>query len=863
MLTLINYNSTASENLKLEENLGEKVTLINYESLFEFINAAKEYSGVVEGVMFNSKDFILNERDVKIIFENTPAFSYDFINDDSINLKPVLNTGIMREPVDIELNKIVDKLEFILVKNKITNTYSSSEFRDDSSIVIKTLKSQFGIYYTAQFAIELISVFLPDQTLGVNDLSDRNWHLSLLKFFYKLYPEAIISIKYETITINNLKQVKVFIIISLSGKIKEKTILEAGKIKESLLEFFYSSGVYLVYDLRIVKSKEELEAAVYFIDLPLNITSYKLKIKESVSLFYNDIISSDKKVEKELLNALFFTNQLLYSYDKLLSILTEQHDGSAFVIHLKPFTPESYIKSLSNEIKYLNNPEIRETDKINILDKLESSMFFKTVVLIYNKQNEVSNTLKHNINSDLFNADPGFEINEGINNPADIFNCLINNSEIPEEFANIFTAVEAASCFHLPFRTNFKLSGVQSEFSRFSFVPAELSTEGTLLGIKRRGELVMDIRIKDKDLNSHTYIIGQTGTGKSTMLYTMIMDQIENDKGVLIIDPNLDLCNKIAENLPAHRKNDIIIFDPTEEKYQHRINLLEYDINYPAQKSFIINEQLKIINDIYNLNITGGPVFELYFTNALLAVMENKGSIFDVVNFFLYTDKRKEILENCSNVDVINFFNNANQTTGEISFTNILFYIISKFTPYTLNEFFKNVFNTCTSDINFRDIIDNKKIFLARLPKGILGDKAAHFMGIILVNRFVMAALSRANIHEKDRRQFFMYIDEFQNFVSTDSANALAEARKYGLSMILANQTTAQIPKELKEIIIGNVGNTIFFRAGSHELSTIMPYIFTDFKEDDVLYLPNYQCIAKLLVDGKPTKPFVFETAVM
>ena len=259
-----------------------------------------------------------------------------------------------------------------------------------------------------------------------------------------------------------------------------------------------------------------------------------------------------------------------------------------------------------------------------------------------------------------------------------------------------------------------------------------------------------------------------------------------------------------------------------------------------------------------------GPIFELFMKNALLLLMDDPddlGTIADVSRVFQDSTFRTDLLKKCKDQDVVEFWKEtALRMTGENNLTNMTPYIVSKLNQLTINEFVKPIISTKTSNINFREVIDNDKILMVSLSKGKIGKIGVNILGTIVLSRIINAALSRQDLYEDSRKNFTLFVDEFQNFMSHSVMYAMSEARKYRLSLVLANQTLGQLSDNMKHSILGNVGSTIFFRPGINDVDYVMPYFSPYLTRENVLTLPNYKCIGRLQIQNTLSLPFIFDT---
>ena len=294
------------------------------------------------------------------------------------------------------------------------------------------------------------------------------------------------------------------------------------------------------------------------------------------------------------------------------------------------------------------------------------------------------------------------------------------------------------------------------------------------------------------------------------------------------------------------------------------LNLLEYDPKFPEQKTFIVNELIAILDKLYDLKTTGGPMFEQYTRNALLLLMEypEKGfTLLEIPKILADKEFRRALLVNCDNILVKDFWEKeAEKAGGEAALANMVPYITSKFNVFLANDYIRPIIAQSKSTINFRDIMDSKKILIVNLTKGRLGDINASLLGLIIVGKILMASFSRVDISEDERRDFYLYIDEFQNFATDSIATILSEARKYKLDLIIAHQFIEQLKKEIKDAVFGNVGNIMAFRVGATDAEFLVKQFEPVFDQNDLVNIDNFNAYVKLLISGKTAKPFSIST---
>lgn len=427
----------------------------------------------------------------------------------------------------------------------------------------------------------------------------------------------------------------------------------------------------------------------------------------------------------------------------------------------------------------------------------------------------------------------------------------------------VFNTEELTSIYHLP-TSMLTTPKVQFVRAKSAEAPINLPKEGIILGTNKYRGIENIIRITDNDRRRHLYIIGQTGTGKSYFMKNMIAQDIEAGKGVCVIDPHGDLVNDVLTRVPKERADDVIIFNPAELDRPIGLNMLEYDPKYPEQKTFVVNELINIFNQLYDMKTAGGPIFEQYTRNALMLLMDDpteRFTLMEVPKVLADAEFRKRLLSKCQNITVKDFWEKeAEKAGGEAALQNIVPYITSKFNVFTSNDYMQPIVGQKESGLNFREIIDQGKILLVNLSKGRLGDINSALIGLIVVGKLLMASLSRVDIPEEQRKDFYLYIDEFQN-VSTESiATILSEARKYRLNLVVAHQFIAQLKEPIKNAVFGNVGSMACFRVGAEDAKFLENYFKPNFTEQDLINIDNANTYVKLIINGQASQAFNMKT---
>ena len=430
----------------------------------------------------------------------------------------------------------------------------------------------------------------------------------------------------------------------------------------------------------------------------------------------------------------------------------------------------------------------------------------------------------------------------------------------------MYSLEDALQAFRLPLPESSGPEGVLTQPFSFSSVPENIPKEGILVGMKKTVNGYIPIRISKSSLSRHLYIMGQTGTGKSTMLKTMISECIEKNYGFALIDPHGDLFEEIIKILPEEKKSKLLVIDTIKPTESCKHNPLKYNEQDPRLKSLIINELVRIFHEYYDMKQAGGPMFEMFFKYGLLLVMDenvrNKypdTTLIDFVKVFFNDDYRNNLLLLCGNQEVVDFFKTALKMTGEQSFHNFAPYITSKLIRLTEDAYLTPIITGNDRNIDYRKLIDEGNILLVKMDKGRIGMDNVSLLGRMIISSISLAAMSRSNRSSSERTPFYLFIDEFQNFISSEIGSAMSEVRKYGLTLILSNQTLGQLNSQTIEGLMGNVGSMAFFRPGINDYGIIKHYLEPEFKREDVLKLPNFNCIARLLIDNVPSDPFLFQ----
>ena len=433
-----------------------------------------------------------------------------------------------------------------------------------------------------------------------------------------------------------------------------------------------------------------------------------------------------------------------------------------------------------------------------------------------------------------------------------------------ENNKNILNSIELATMFHFPDRQNIPTAQLERQSSKQVDAPRNMPEDGLLLGYNIFRGVKKPVNLSLADRQRHAYIVGQTGTGKSVLLKNLALQDMNANRGFAFIDPHGDVAEEILSMVPKHRTEDVIYFSPAETEYPLGLNIFEFKT--PDQKDFLIQESIKMLEKLYDPNNSGiiGPRYQHIFRNAALTVMSDPegGTFIDIPKLFVDKNFLAQKLKHVTDKSVLEFWQKeVPQSERSSDFGELKSWFISKFGAFRQNEMMRNIIGQPKSSFNLRNVMDEGKILIVNLSKGRIGELNSQLLGMIFVMKFQEAAFSRADIPEKERRNFCLYVDEFQNFSTDSFATIMSEARKYALNLIVANQFTTQLSEEIRDAVFGNMGTIISFRVGQDDVKTLAQYFQPLFDEDDLLRVPNHNAIVRTLINGVPTEAFSMEGA--
>ncbi|MGB7957770.1 MAG: type IV secretion system DNA-binding domain-containing protein [Minisyncoccia bacterium] len=367
--------------------------------------------------------------------------------------------------------------------------------------------------------------------------------------------------------------------------------------------------------------------------------------------------------------------------------------------------------------------------------------------------------------------------------------------------------------------------------------------------------------IKIDDRRRHIYVIGKTGVGKTTLLENMAIADIRSGKGIAIVDPHGEFAEKMLDFVPEERLDDVIYFDPSDMEFPVAFNPME---QVGTEYRHLIASGLmgvfkKIWADAWSARM------QYILNNTLLALLENPGAtLLGILRMFSNPAYRKQIVDNLRDPVIKAFWQDEFSKYSQKFETEALAAIQNKVGQFVSNPLVRNILGQSHSSLNMRDIMDSGKIFICNLSKGKIGEDNSALLGAMIITRLQLAAMSRVDLVEENRRDFFLYVDEFQNFATESFANILSEARKYRLSLVLAHQYIGQLrtgdSTMVRDAVFGNVGTIIAFRVGAEDAEFLEKEFMPEFLQNDLVNLSKANIYIKLMIDGVASRPFSAET---
>ncbi len=360
--------------------------------------------------------------------------------------------------------------------------------------------------------------------------------------------------------------------------------------------------------------------------------------------------------------------------------------------------------------------------------------------------------------------------------------------------------------------------------------------------------------IKTDDRRRHMYVIGKTGMGKSTLLENMVIQDIQMGHGVAYVDPHGDTVEKLLDYIPANRINDVVYFNPADLDFPIAFNVLE-SVDDPMKKNLVSSGLIAVFKKLWS--DSWGPRLEYLLRNAILALLDYPGAtMLGITRMMIDKEFRKKVTDEIKDPVVRSFWLDEYTKYSSSFQVEAISPIQNKVGQFLSMSLIRNIVGQVKSSIDIRDIMDNNKILLLNLSKGRIGEDAASLLGAMMITRIQLAAMSRVDVPELTRQDFYLYVDEFQNFATESFANILSEARKYRLNLVIAHQYIEQIGEEVRAAVFGNVGTLVTFRVGAEDAEFLGKEFAPTFTETDLVNLTKYDLYLKLMIDGVTSNPF-------
>ena len=498
-------------------------------------------------------------------------------------------------------------------------------------------------------------------------------------------------------------------------------------------------------------------------------------------------------------------------------------------------------------------------------DKQRPRKIIDDISRLFNQYNYIGlNTLKFNKAQDLQTFARHYSLRILYPDTSLLTNILKFN---PSTVLNI---KELSSIIHFPhgrFNQNPRIA-----WQKFKVIPApdDLPSEGIVVGYNNYWGVKREIRITDKDRFRHIYILGQTGTGKSTIMLTQAIDDMDNGRGFTFIDPHGEAVEFLLRHFPKERIDDLIYFDLWNTAYPIGLNPLEVSPDDSDEKDVVTNDLVEMFIQMYGHEIFG-PRIQDYFRNACLLLMDQPegGTIVDIMRLFTDEAFAEAKIRNLKDPVVAAWWNKTYKKMGDREKAEIIPFIQAKFWPFTTGVYVRNIIGQSKSAFKMYDAMQQKKIILMNLAKGISGEETSKLIGKIIAMQVKLSALKRAKIEEKDRVPHYLYVDEFQNYVSQSFESIMSEARKYRLGLVVAHQYTDQLKQgglwgelDLSKTIFGNIGNIFVYKVGAPDAEFLAKEFEPEFSQTDLTSTEAFMGACKISINNQQTRPFSFKAKI-
>jgi hypothetical protein len=575
-------------------------------------------------------------------------------------------------------------------------------------------------------------------------------------------------------------------------------------------------------------------------------------------------------------------------WSRIISVLMHQLDPMQLVVRLRPAKFSSTEqKIISNNIRLcelhlragepfqlglIHQTTLLRNALVNQLNALSDCAFNVAVFLL--AEHPIDAALGHILGQSISGKAGTTENNllcGGFSVVTEETKTAIDSGYFPEE--NSFTVSEAACAFRLPSPPMQEIPGLPLRRSRTSLalLPEVDSGEEESIDVCRNihNGLTQSVRLPADDRMRHMFIIGQTGTGKSTLMESMVLQDIRAGHGLAVIDPHGEMVDSILGKIPWERREDVILFDFLDRERPLGFNLIEW--RTIEERDFIIDEMYDSLAKIYDMKQAGGPIYETNLRGMLRLLMGDKPAddfkptLLEFRNCYLYRKFRDWLLERNDDQITYDFIRELEKSGGEAHIDNISQYITSKFGRFVHDTTLMNIIGQEKNAFDFEEVMTREKILLVKLGKGRFGSSVSALLANQLVSRFKQAAMKRGEMRPEERKDFYLYVDECHNLPASNFTELLSEARKYRMGLVLATQYAAQLKDEdnkenLLSAILGNVGCLAIFRLGPEDAQLFTSSLYPYFKAMDIMGLPNWQGYCRLQIRNNAVVPFSFES---
>jgi len=418
----------------------------------------------------------------------------------------------------------------------------------------------------------------------------------------------------------------------------------------------------------------------------------------------------------------------------------------------------------------------------------------------------------------------------------------------------IFNVEELASIFHLP-NVAVKTPTIVWARAKKGEPPSNLPIKGeipeenlTVFAKTNFRHMLKEFGIKLPDRRLHMYLIGKTGTGKTTMLQNMVLDDMKEGRGLAVVDPHGDFIEFILNRVPSYRINDVLLFDPSDFENPIGFNLLE-NVD-PDARNIVASGLIGIFKKIWG-DVSWGPRLEYILRNAILSLMAYKDStLLGIMKILVDKNYRSKVVAKLTDPVLRDFWLNEFEKYDPKFRTEAIAPIQNKVGQFLSSPTVRNIVGQPKSSFNLKEMMDNRKILLISLPMGKIGEDNSALLGAMMITKMQLQAMERASVPEEKRTDFYLYVDEFQNFATEAFATILSEARKYHLNLILANQYVAQMPEPVRDAVFGNIGTLVSFRVGAQDAAFLATEFEPIFNVNDLVNLDKYNIYLKMSIDG-------------